>query len=246
MVNASTEAAWRDFWGDPNRRSNPYKSPPPPGVTYAKGYHRGEDLQALGSSDQIPVLRSGSVVAAYRLSLTGFSVAIDAGNGQFDIYCHLFEDDAVKSGWLSSGDRVARMAAANESPGTAWGGRHVHFVVSDNAFGASSSYADFDPRPIIVAALANGGVSGPTPGGSMKGIMETIVAAPNGTVVHIYPGGKHNFGSVSEYNTFRDQVNFLRSRGASNLMPLPDLAQVPNVTWPTFEYLCKYVGAPIS
>lgn len=184
MVNASNEAAWREFWGNPDRRSNPYKSPAPAGVVYEKGYHRGEDLQALGSSDQIPALRSGPVVATYRLSKTGFSVAVDAGNGQYDIYCHLFENDAVKGGWVSSGDRVARMATASESPGTAWGGRHVHFVISDNPGGASSDYFDQDPRPIINATLASGGNS-PNASEDLPMNVQLVLYAPSNSLILI-------------------------------------------------------------
>jgi len=54
-------------------------------------------------------------------------------------------------GWANAGDRVARMASAHESPGSAWGGRHVHSVISDNPAGASADYVDQDSNPIINA-----------------------------------------------------------------------------------------------
>lgn len=75
---------------------------------------------------------------------------------------------------------------------------------------------------------------------------EAIVSAPNGVVVHLRAGGKTNFEVPSEYNTFRDQVAFLREHGATDLMPLPPLAEVPKVTWDTFVFLAAYIGAPIK
>lgn len=82
----------------------------------------------------------------------------------------------------------------------------------------------------------------------MEGIImaEAIVAAPNGVVVHLRAGGKTNFTKPAEYNTFRDQVAFLRAQGATDLMPLPPLEKVPAVTWDTFNFLCAYIGAPVK
>ncbi|WP_282845858.1 hypothetical protein [Microbacterium oxydans] len=84
--------------------------------------------------------------------------------------------------------------------------------------------------------------------GTQEGIImaEAIVSAPNGIVVHLRTGGKTNFTKPAEYNTFRDQVAFLRERGATDLMPLPPLDKVPRVTWDTFNYLCGYIGAPVK
>src|SRR5690606_17568277 len=76
--------------------------------------------------------------------------------------------------------------------------------------------------------------------------METVVKAPNGTVVHIAPGAKYNFGSADEYNRARDQINTLRRFGGSNIMPLPAITEVRPVGWDTFEFLCKYAGVEAS
>ncbi|KTR77427.1 hypothetical protein NS234_07425 [Microbacterium oxydans] len=73
---------------------------------------------------------------------------------------------------------------------------------------------------------------------------EAIISAPNGKVVHLRSGGKTDFESVKDYNTFRDQVAFLRDAGATDLMPLPPLDKVPKVSWDTFTFLCGYFGAP--
>lgn len=72
--------------------------------------------------------------------------------------------------------------------------------------------------------------------------MEFVVKAPNGTVVHICPGAKYDFGSAKEYNTARDQFNTIRKSKGSNVMPLPRLDKVRPVGWDTFEFICKYCG----
>lgn len=76
--------------------------------------------------------------------------------------------------------------------------------------------------------------------------MEAIVSVPSGVVVHLRTGGKTHFGSVDEYNNFRNQVNTLRAHGATDIMPLPELSQVVGVSWDTFAYLCAYIGAPAN
>lgn len=129
-------------------------------------------------------------------------------------------------------------------------GKHLHFsIYKDGQY--------IDPVPFITARI---GTSGGTSGGNtsstggntttppLEGLImaEAIVAAPNGVVVHLRAGGKTNFSTAAEYNTFRDQVAFLRKQGATDLMPLPPLAKVPKVTWDTFTFLCAYMGAPAS
>lgn len=89
------------------------------------------------------------------------------------------------------------------------------------------------------------GVYKPTPETSAtENNVEAIVKAPNGIVVHLRPGGKTNFGTPQEYNLFRDQIAFLRNAGATDVMALPELSTVPGVTWDTFIYLSRYIGAP--
>lgn len=75
---------------------------------------------------------------------------------------------------------------------------------------------------------------------------EAIISTPNGKVVHLRSGGKTNFETAKDYNTFRDQVAFLRDAGATDLMPLPELGKVPRVEWDTFTFLCGYFGAPVK
>ncbi|WP_036321827.1 M23 family metallopeptidase [Microbacterium sp. B24] len=150
---------WTDFWGASWRRTNPYGTPGSRAV-YTKGYHRGEDIANNGQVADIPALRSGEVIDSGRSSVIGFWVCIkpDADPSRRDIYCHMFEPSAKRSGRVNAGDIIGRMATWGESPGTGWTGPHLHFVVSDLSDGGhNTSRADFDPRPIITAALANGG-----------------------------------------------------------------------------------------
>jgi hypothetical protein len=92
----------------------------------------------------------------------------------------------------------------------------------------------------------NGSYSG-GPGPVLQEVnMEAIVKAPNGVIVHLRQGGKTDFGSQEQYNTFRMQVNTLRGLGATDLLPLPELSSVPGVTWDTFNFLAQYIGAPAS
>lgn len=76
--------------------------------------------------------------------------------------------------------------------------------------------------------------------------MEAIVKVPSGVIVHLRQGGKTDFGSQQQYNDFRMQVNTLRSLGATDILPLPELSTVPGVTWDTFTFLAQYIGAPTA
>lgn len=111
---------------------------------------------------------------------------------------------------------------------------------------------DWEPWHIVdynpwVMPETPGGGSSVSPG-IQEGtdMTEAIISAPNGVVVHLRPGGRTNFASVDQYNTFRDQVAFLRSKGATDIMPLPPLANVPKISWDTHSFLCGYIGAPLS
>ncbi|MDQ1173812.1 hypothetical protein QE430_002119 [Microbacterium testaceum] len=91
----------------------------------------------------------------------------------------------------------------------------------------------------------NGNINTPTPVTPTDGEiedMQTVVAAPNGTVVHISPAGKVNFGSAQQYNIFRAQISTLRNAGATTMMAMPPLEQVVNVNWETFNFLCQING----
>lgn len=75
-------------------------------------------------------------------------------------------------------------------------------------------------------------------------VMAEAIVSVNKQVIHLRGGGRSVFANERDYNTFRDQVTFLRARGATDLMPLPALAQVPAITPATHDFLCDYIGAP--
>lgn len=155
-----TTAYWRDFWGDPSRRTNPYGTE---SSLYAKGYHRGEDIAPQNGNLDIPALRAGVVEAVGQFTYTGYHIAVDVGGGRFDIYCHVYSGRLpAKGSVVSAGEIIGRMATYGEVTGSAWTGPHVHFVVSGSPLGASSLYSDYDPRPIIRAALADPGEEMPS------------------------------------------------------------------------------------
>lgn len=77
-------------------------------------------------------------------------------------------------------------------------------------------------------------------------VMETVVRAPNKTIVHFRNGGKMNFANDAQYSTFKTQLEVLKKNGGSNLMTLPEVKAVVNVDWPTFNMLAAYFGAPAN
>lgn len=139
----------REFWGNPARRFQPF-------VGNSGSEHRAEDIAALGGNLSVPALRGGRVAAHGQQSQVGYWFSIDAGNGRFDVYCHVFVGSRPAVGSVvNMGDVVTRMATHGEVTGTAWSGPHIHFVVSDHEAGATRNYNAYDPRPIISATLAS-------------------------------------------------------------------------------------------
>lgn len=190
-----TTAYWKDFWGSSWRRTNRYGNPSPSWDRdlYAKGYHRGEDIANRGSVANVPALRSGEVIDSGRSSVIGYWVCIkptDAPNRR-DIYCHMYQPTAKKSGKVKAGDIIGRTAGAKENPGNGWSGPHLHFVISTGSHGGFNvKMADYDPRPVIKAALAAANKPTPTkpaptpapaPAGSSSKTRRTI-SGSSGTV----------------------------------------------------------------
>ena len=144
---------WRRFWTSPDFRKRPYGWRPPAGQRnpYAKGYHRAQDLAYDGLPLNVPALRGGVVLFGHNGG-TGYEIAIDVGNDEYDIYCHLHRPSfALEHGQVAyPGQIIARLARANEAPGREWTGEHLHFLVSDSRFGADASRgSDRDPIPVI-------------------------------------------------------------------------------------------------
>jgi hypothetical protein len=159
-AHALSEQYWRDFWGNPNHRGNPFGHVP--GWGYHNDFHRGVDISPGGTVD-VPVLRPGIARRLKRWSAVGWEISVEVGPGDFDIYCHLYQQGAVAAGtYVNAGDRIGRLAGHGEDHGDSWGGPHLHFVNSDHVDGANRVYVARNPNPIITATLA--GTTPPTAG----------------------------------------------------------------------------------
>lgn len=190
-----------------------------------------------GDGDTIYTVADGVVHSGTGLDQGAYGnlVVIDHGSQWRSLYLHT--KFGLNAG-LSVGSPVRRGQPIAQIGNTGRSyGSHLHLEIK---FGASH----VDPEPLVADA--------PLPGENPPQLflegktMEAIVVAPSGVVVHLRTGGKTNFGSATEYNTFRDQVAFLRARGATDVMALPELSQVPGVSWETFNFLASYIGAPAT
>lgn len=71
---------------------------------------------------------------------------------------------------------------------------------------------------------------------------EVIMKAPNGQIVHLFPGVKHAFASLAEYNKYRSDNNFQRQRQQSTAAVLPPADEVTGVTWESYKIFCAMFG----
>lgn len=155
--------AFVEFWQPSHwRREYGYYDP----KVYTKGYHRAQDIAGGDWGNRsVPALRAGRVVDTGFGVAIGYWVAVQVSRNRVDGYCHLYGPGRPAKGTdLGRGDSVSRLAHRNESPGSAWSGEHLHFIVTDSASGVPNASAwDTDPRPIIQAELASvaGGTARP-------------------------------------------------------------------------------------
>lgn len=75
-------------------------------------------------------------------------------------------------------------------------------------------------------------------------IMELVIKAPNGIVVHLAPGIKHDFASSEEYTLIAGDLEFIRERKGTDAMKLPPLADVVGVSWDSYKRFCAYFNVP--
>lgn len=74
--------------------------------------------------------------------------------------------------------------------------------------------------------------------------MEAYVIVPSGAAVHLFNGGRNVFGSQQEYETYSQEVQFIRDRGGLDMAPVPALGSLVKVSWATFERLRGNFGVP--
>lgn len=129
--------------------------------TIVPGRHIGIDYAPVPAGEpwDVAALVEADVVASVQTSAIGRVVVTDTRRPtrRYISYCHNYYGDPARVGThLARAGRVARLALAWESPGSAWGGVHSHTVVHDNPVGAYTRCGDtyYDPQVEIDAYLA--------------------------------------------------------------------------------------------
>lgn len=194
------------------------------GIDIGHGDSTAEDLKIVAPG-------AGRVTAVGKLGSYGLRIVITHDDGTWSLIAHLAAAFVKLGDRVGQGEHIGKMG----NSGTVFVHAHQEYHLKG---GAAVDPLDY------MATTAGGGGTPIAEQPKWKGIMEFIIAAPNGVVVHIFPGHRRNFANPEEYNTARDQIAFLRATGASNALALPELAKVPKVSWATHDYLCDYVGAP--
>lgn len=201
--------------------------------------HAGVDYNVEGGSSgkTIRAIAAGTIRGKGWSGTYGNRVWIEHDDGMWSHYAHMIAPSTKNNGdRVNVGDPIGAVG----NTGSASKGAHLHLELAHSQWACNDGNQSIDPIAWIEAH--KGSNPGTTP--NQEDMVEAIVSAPNGLVVHLRPGGKLNFGSPQEYNTFRDQIAFLRNAGATDVMALPALDKVPALTWDTFIYLSRYIGAP--
>lgn len=147
------------------------------GAAYTIVYQRhiGLDVGTGRRAVDVPALYGGTVVIVTKTESMGWVVVLDTGlpgNRRYHSYCHLSGENLPRArSRIERNERVGRLAAGPknapyssvEFPGTAWGGIHLHLVMSDVAHGSytrntGASFAN--PEVFIREALAGEAAGG--------------------------------------------------------------------------------------
>jgi len=100
----------------------PYKSQPPAGINYAKGYHTGIDMVSNNKAIYAPV--SGSVIAKGH-DPRGWGNYVILRSGNYDlIFAHLQSSNVIHNQEIEAGDKIGIMGATGQVTGA-----HLHFEV---------------------------------------------------------------------------------------------------------------------
>lgn len=143
--------------------------------TIVPNRHIGMDIGYWnGQTETVPALQAGRVVRRRWTKAMGMCVVVQVGD-RFHVYCHLANDRLPAEGtWLNRGDRVGRLAVGARSedsvdfPGTAWGGIHLHLVITNYADAAYTfprirGSEFYDPAITVRDALAEAAGGGGRP-----------------------------------------------------------------------------------
>ncbi len=132
------EARWGDQWNLPR----------PDGSR-----HRGHDIKAAADTP-VPALRSGVVAALGRSSVLGAYTVVKVG-AAFDFYCHLIRASRPGIGsTVTAGQTVVgKIAGADDDPGSAWTGPHLHYGSGASVLSVTTGPTS-DATAIVRGALA--------------------------------------------------------------------------------------------
>lgn len=132
-----------------------------PDDAYTKGYHRGQDVRELNVDQtasvvtQVDAIDGGVVVyVGIPNHLLRLTIVIDTGRteGRYESHSHLADDIVQVGQRVTSGQRLARNADMDESPGLVTA-PHDHITITDYPDGAwETSRNEYDPLPFIQAA----------------------------------------------------------------------------------------------
>jgi hypothetical protein len=172
-------------------------------------------------------------------------VIIDLGGSVTELHMHLADFAVSKGDRVYPGTPLGRMGRTGNASGNC-----DHFEI--RVQGTSVDPLEYTATRLSGTPAGGGNITPPAPGGAapiLEGIemAEAIISAPNGIVVHLRPGARHNFANAAEYNQRRDQIAFLRAKGATDAMAFPALKNVPKLdSWDTHDFLCAHIGAPLK
>lgn len=156
---------WGDVWGVRRWINGKFTNP-----------HRGHDIRpsVRGRKDSIPALRAGTVDFLAFSTVLGYVMVIRVNSNTYDYYCHLEQGTYPAVGTaVRQGHIVGVMANANERPGSAWNGVHLHYgsgpnrrsvfegptynatnIITDTVSiipagpGAGNTIPEFEPEPV--------------------------------------------------------------------------------------------------
>lgn len=160
-------------------------------------------------------------------------------------YAHLddYRDSPAPGTRVRLGDPICRVGNSGFSTGP-----HLHMEVNGHATTAGF-WRFFDPNNVVGGGSAAGGGGKPLPipdPVKEDPIMELVIKAPNGTVVHLAPGIKHDFTSPAEYGAISADLERIRKAGGTDAMPLPPLNKVEAVSWEAYIRFCAYFNVPTA
>ncbi|MFE5673182.1 M23 family metallopeptidase [Agromyces sp. NPDC056523] len=143
---------WQDFYragGNAFGKLGPF---------YGPGGHRGRDF-VHDAGTAVPAYLRGTVVKIQTSTAIGRCVVVRLDEGRFAGWAHLREIEVSINDTVRPGDTIARVAGANDSPGSSWDGAHSHTTLGPNEDSIFSGAVE-NPMNLITPALIAAGARG--------------------------------------------------------------------------------------